>query len=67
MSGDRWLNAQNGAKKYIQHLLDNHFNPKLINLVIIFFDDDARIIFNKTLDKPIGNIWKMRGGGTNFE
>lgn len=49
MRGDRWTNGVNGANKYIEFLNENHVNPSLVKLIIIFFNKDARIVYNDIL------------------
>lgn len=50
MSGTRWKNSVNGSKELIIFLRQNHSFHSDVNLIIIFFDDNFRIVHNSTLD-----------------
>ena len=67
MKGNLWDNVVSGSKELIKFAKDNHISPKSIQVVLIFFDNKARIVIDTDLGNKIPeDVWKMNGGGTNF-
>ncbi len=46
----RLNNAVKSAKKYIDYLVKYHLKPKEVQLIIIFFNTEAKEVHNKSLD-----------------
>jgi uncharacterized protein with von Willebrand factor type A (vWA) domain len=64
---NRWTNAVNGAKKYIEYIRNNHIYPEKVQLFIIFFGSEARVVHKGTLNVKIDeNIWVRNGSGTEY-
>ena len=67
MSGNRWTNAVAGAKQLIDHIRNNSLNQHNIHIVIIFFDDTARLKHESCISDPIPeDIWAPNYGGTSY-
>ena len=58
MSGCRWDNVVSGSKELIKHAKEYHIKPEDIQIVLIFFGSDARLVYNDNLGKDIPeNVW----------
>ena len=67
MSGSWWNNAVKGAKELIEHIRLNNSNIHQMQIVIIFFDDDAHLKHEGLISDPIPeSIWTPNYGGTSF-
>ena len=66
MSGSPWNNVVRGANELINFMKSDHKNPSSVQIVIIFFGSNARLIYDQPLSNPMGNIFVFGGGGTVF-
>jgi uncharacterized protein YegL len=46
MGGDPWNDVVEGAKKLLEFLRSDHFKPSDVQIVIIFFNSNARTILD---------------------
>ena len=49
MAGGRWRKAVKGAQDLLEFIKKDHKTPEKINLVIIFFNEVARIVYDGLL------------------
>ena len=64
---NRWNNVVEGAKSLIDFLRSEHINPSDVQIILIFFNQNARLILDTQLSNIIDEkIWIMNGGGTSF-
>ena len=49
MQGTRWDNVVSGSKKLIAHLKEYHVYPEKVQIILIFFNHEARIVSDANL------------------
>ena len=66
MFGEPWANVVRGANELINFMKGDHKDHKNVQIVIIFFNSNARLIYDEPLSNPMGNIFNFGSGFTEF-